>query len=191
MPTTALFRLLIDFGPVLVLFVAGRLVEFFTAITYFLIATFVAMCLSWIIERRIPLIPVGLGLFVILFGTATILLQQSDIIIFADTLYYSGGAMILGLSLWRNELILKRLFAGTFAISDEGWRILTKRWLVVFIVGALLNEGVRLSLSPEAWIDFKFYKVIFITLFGLYQFRLAREYRLPEVANAWGLRQRD
>jgi intracellular septation protein len=191
MPTTALFRLLIDFGPVLVLFIAGRVVEFFTAITYFLVATGVAMLLSWFVERRLPLIPIGLGAFIILFGTATVLLQQSDIIIFADTIYYSVGALALGFSLWRNELILKRLFGGTFAISDTGWRILTKRWLIVFILGGVLNEAVRLGLSPEAWIDFKFYKVIFITLFGLYQFRLARQYRLPEVANSWGLRMRD
>lgn len=191
MPTTALFRLLIDFGPVLTLFIAGRIVDFFTAITYFLIATAVAMLISWLYERRVPLVPIGVGSFVLIFGSASILLQESDIIIFADTIYYTVGALVLGLSLWKNELLLKRLFSGTFAISDAGWRILSVRWLYLFVAAAILNEGVRLGLSPEAWIDFKFYKVIFITLFGLYQFRLAHQYRLPNVSNVWGLRIRD
>lgn len=153
-----------------------------------MIATVLAIATGWLTERRVPLFPIISGIFVISSGLITIFYHKPDALIFADSLYYFLMALISVIGLHYNVNILKRIFENTFAMHDEGWHILTMRWIAIFIFAAMANEIARTLLTPEAWVNFKVLKVFTVALFGFYQFTLARKYRLPE-ATAWGLRK--
>ena len=49
-------------------------------------------------------------------------------------------------------------------LTDEGWRILAIRWGVFFIVLAVLNEMVWRSVSTDAWVNFKVFGILPLTL---------------------------
>jgi len=57
------------------------------------------------------------------------------------------------------------------------------------LLAAVANEIARATISPELWIEYRFYKSIVILLFSLWQFTLTRRYRIPTESNAWGLRK--
>lgn len=178
-----------ELGPILAFFIAGRLTDFFTAVVVLMSTSVVAVCLSWLLTRHIPWLPIVSTLFVLVGGFLTVFLQAPDAIIISNTLYYAAGALLLALGLSRRILLLKHVFQVIFAITDTGWYILTWRWIIFLALAAIANETVRLLATPEVWVDYRFVKIMVIMAFATYQFTLSRRYRIPEESNRWGLRR--
>lgn len=188
MNRTSVLVTLAELGPVVAFFIAGRFVDFYTAVAILMSGTFVAVAASWYLERHVPLLPILSALFVLIGGAATLLFKEADAIIIADTVYYVLIAGILLTSLLRGPLVLKNMFGLVFAMSDTGWRILSWRWFWFMVAAALANEAVRIFATPEFWVDYRFYKTIVVILFACYQFTVSRRYRLPYESTAWGIR---
>jgi intracellular septation protein len=78
------------------------------------------------------------------------------------------------------------LFEGMFAITDRGWRILSLRWGIFFLIVACGSEIARFY-SYDAWVAYRFMSMFALAAFGCTQFFLSRRERLPE-ASPWGVR---
>lgn len=188
MTKTAALHLFTEFSPVLAFFIAGQFYSFFVATGTLLLFTLLSLALSWWHEGRLALMPIIASVFVIIPGLLTLGYTNEDFLILGDSLFYFLMALLVGGGLLVGKLWLKTIFEATFAMADTGWRILSWRWTAMFIIAGLGNELVRIFLTPEIWVDYKFVKVIIIALFGFWQFRLARRYRIPDISNPWGLR---
>ncbi len=177
-------KLLIEAGPLVVFFVVnGRdgLPELrhywltddatvtlqqslFEATGAFMVATVIALLAGWSLERKLPIMPLVSGVFVLLFGGLTLALADELFIKIKPTLVNSLFAAILLGGLAFNRLLLKPLFGSAFQLNDDGWRTLTVRWGLFFIFLAILNEVVWRSFSTEFWAAFKLFGVLPITL---------------------------
>jgi intracellular septation protein len=191
MPARAILHLVTEFVPVVAFFLAGNFLSL-TAATYVLIITTVAaLTIGLWCAGRMPILPVVSTIFVLVSGGISLRTHEVEALIIADSLYYFllAGVVALGLSFRFN--VLRFFFDHTFAMTKEGWDVLALRWVAIFILAGAANEFVRIALSPEAWFDFRFIKVLAITGFGVWQLFTARRYRIPETSNHWGLRIRD
>ena len=73
--------------------------------------------------------------------------------------------------------LLKLLFGEAFNLTEEGWRKLTLRWMVFFVVMAVLNEIVWRNFSEAAWVNFKVFGILPLTLiFAMSQIGLIKRY---------------
>ncbi len=190
MNRTSLLALIAEFGPIIAFFIAGRVTDFFSAVTILMVTTTLAVVASWHLDRRVPWLPIISAFFVLLGGCITLLYRAPDAIIVADTLYYLAIVLALGISLNLKTLLLKQLFGTVFAMTDDGWKVITWRWFWFLLAAAIANEIARALLTPESWIDYRFYKTILVTLFAISQFSYSRRYRIPGESNSWGLRLR-
>ncbi len=188
MPRKAFFHLLNEFAPVLGFFIASQLSSFYTATSILMILTVAAISLGWYFERHIPVLPIISGVFVIISGAITLLYHAPDALIFADSLYYFLMGLTIAVGLIAKVNILERIFGRVFAMQKRGWNILAVRWIIIFLLGGVVNEVVRHLATPDVWVQFKVMKVITVALFGMYQFTLSRRYRIPEESNEWGIR---
>jgi len=188
MNRTSLLALVAEIGPLVSFFIAGQLTDFFGAVAVLMLTTIMAVSLSWSLDKRIPWLPIISALFVLLGGFITLYFKDPNAIILADTLYYTTIGSILAVSIYRRQQLLKKLFGTVFALNDTGWYELTWRWCVFLLLAALANEVARNLLTPESWIEYRFYKSLAIVGFGIFQFTLSRQHRLPLVSNRWGLR---
>jgi intracellular septation protein len=69
------------------------------------------------------------------------------------------------------------VFDSLFHLTEEGWRKLTLRWAIFFLVLAVLNEIVWRNTSTDTWVDFKVFAVMPLTLvFGALQMPLLKKY---------------
>lgn len=184
----ATIHLITEFVPVLAFFLAGNFLDLRSATIILITSTIGSLIIGLWCAGRIPVLPVVSTIFVLISGGISLREHTAEALIVADSLYYFllAGVVAGSLSLKRN--LLKLVFSHTFAITDEGWNIVAIRWITIFIIAGAANEWVRIALSPEAWFDFRFMKVLTITAFGIWQMRIARKYRIPEYSNAWGLR---
>ncbi len=175
-----LLKLALELGPLIVFFfantrgewLAGRfplLAELggpiFIATGLFMVATAVALVVSWMLTRTLPIMPLVSGVVVFVFGALTLYLQDDIFIKMKPTIVNTlfGGVLLGGLFFGRS--LLGYVFDSAFHLDAEGWRKLTLRWGLFFLFLALVNEIVWRSFSTDAWVAFKVWGIMPITLF--------------------------
>jgi len=177
-----LYATALELGPLVLFFVANGRWGIYWGTGVFIVATAIALpCYRWL-EKRWPIMPLVGGFFVLVFGGLTIWLQDDTFIKLKPTIVNCLFGIILGggLLLFRRPL-LKPLFGTAFRLTDEGWRKLTLRWGVFFLVLAVLNEIVWRNFSTDAWVNFKVFGFLPITMvFAAAQFPLLQKYSVPE-----------
>jgi len=178
---TPLIRLLIEAGPLAAFFLANARAGIMTGTAVFMAATAVSLTVSWWLERRVPLMPlIGAG-FVLLFGGLTLWLDDDLFIKIKPTLVnlFFAAALLIAHALRRN--LLKRILGAVMALTDTGWRILALRWAVFFLVLAGLNEVVWRTMDTDAWVNFKVFGIMPLTLlFSVLQTPLILRHQVPE-----------
>src|ERR1700679_1788537 len=163
-------RLALDLGPLIIFFVGFRYLGIFGATAAFMAAVTIALCIGFVLEKRLSPMPLFTAILVLIFGGLTLYLKNDIFIKMKPTVLYSlFGALLLG-GLAFNQLLIKYVFAQAFDLSDAGWRTLTWRWGVFFLALAILNEFVWRNYSTSTWVYFKVWAVIpLIFLFALAQ----------------------
>ncbi len=163
MPTA--LKLAIDFGPLLIFFAANKFGGVFTGTAAFMVATTIAMALSWWKTRHIPPMLVFTGLIVMVFGGLTLWLQDDTFIKLKPTLIYGMFAGILFFGLATRRPYLKLVMGEALPqLDDRGWTKLTRNWALFFVALMAANEVARQMLSTDQWVNFKVWGVTSATL---------------------------
>ena len=156
-----------DFGPLLVFFIIyyRNDKDLVSAIPALIIATLIAICVIYMLEKRIPVLPLMGAILVCLFGGLTIFFDNPIFIylkptiinlIFAFALFF--GKVVL------NKNFLKKLFESSIKLEEAGWDKLIIRWVGFFIFLAILNEAVWRTQTEEFWVNFKVWGMLPITI---------------------------
>jgi intracellular septation protein len=149
-----------------------------------MIATAVSLTLSRILLKRIAVMPMVTGVFVLVFGGLTIYLRDPTFIKIKPTILYLLFAGALGGGLFYRKLFLKALLSEALQMQDEGWRLLTQRWIGFFIALAILNEIVWRNFPESTWVTFKSFGVMpLMAVFMAAQISLIMKYQTPEVSS--------
>lgn len=159
-----LLKLAIEAGPLVVFFVVNARVGIFAGTAAFMVASTVSVIASWLLERRLPIMPLVAGFFVLTFGGLTLLLNDDLFIKLKPTIVNSLFAVILLGGLAFGRVLLKPLFGAAFQLGDDGWRSLTFRWGLFFVFMAIVNEIVWRNFSTDFWIGFKLFGAMPLTL---------------------------
>ena len=163
-------RLLLDLGPLLIFFAGFKYLGIFGATAAFMVAVLVALVVGRLVEKKISPMPLVTAILVVIFGGLTLYLKNDIFIKMKPTVLYAffGVTLIGGLSF--NHLFIKYVFAQAFDLDETGWRQLTWRWGLFFLVLACLNETVWRNASTDTWVSFKVWGIIpLIFLFALAQ----------------------
>ncbi len=173
-----------DFGPLLAFFIIyyKNDKDLVSAIPALIIATLIAICVIYMLEKRIPILPLMGAVLVCLFGGLTIFFDNPIFIylkptiinlIFAFALFF--GKVVL------NKNFLKKLFESSIKLEEAGWDKLIIRWVGFFIFLAMLNEAVWRTQTEEFWINFKVWGILPITfVFTAFQLPLIQKYKKSE-----------
>ncbi|MCC2111553.1 MAG: septation protein A [Hyphomicrobiales bacterium] len=167
----------LEIGPLILFFLANAKAGIFWATGSFMVATIVALCVSYALTRHLPLMPVVSGIVVLVFGGLTLWLQNETFIKVKPTIIYAlFGVTLIG-GLFFGKSLLGYVFDAVFSLTAEGWRKLTLRWGIFFLAMAVLNEFVWRSFSTDAWVSFKVFGFMPLTFFfAIAQMRLIAKY---------------
>jgi intracellular septation protein len=175
-----------DYGPLAAFFVTYVLWGLMAATAVVIVASLVALAVSWLVQRRVPLMPLITAGVVAIFGGLTLWLQDETFIKMKPTIVQGLVAAILlgGLALGRP--LLRPLLGPMLPPMDEGaWRQLTMRYALFFAGMALLNELVWRTQTTDVWVTFKVFGILTLTvLFALSQVPFLARHRLQESETA-------
>ena len=152
------------------------------AIPPLIVATIIAVLIVWILEKKIPMIPLLSGILITLFGGLTIYFDNPVFLYMKPTIIniLFGLALLFG-KFFTKEPILKKILEKSIPLSDEGWKVLINRWMYFFFCLAILNELVWRTQSEEFWVNFKVWGMLPITfIFTAFQIGLINKYKLNE-----------
>ena len=170
-------KLALDIGPLILFFVVNAKAGIFAATAAFMAAVVVALVVSYVLIRRFPVMTVVSAVIVMVFGGLTIFLHDDTFIKMKPTLIYLLFAGVLGGGLLLRKPLLSIVFDSVFHLTDEGWRKLTIRWAVFFVVMAVLNEIVWRTQSTDFWVSFKLFGFVPLTfLFAIAQLPLMKKH---------------
>jgi intracellular septation protein len=104
-----------------------------------------------------PMQWVSLGVIVV-FGGATILLQNENFIKWKPTVLYwlMGGALLVGQFIFKKNL-LKSLMGAQMSLPESAWRVLNWSWTGFFAVMGVINLWVAFSFDTDTWVSFKLF----------------------------------
>lgn len=93
-----------------------------------MVATVIALAVSWSLTRTLPMMPLISGIVVLVFGALTLWLHNDTFIKMKPTIVNTlFGAILLG-GLFFGKSLLGYVFDSAFKLDAEGWRKLTFRW---------------------------------------------------------------
>jgi intracellular septation protein len=128
------------------------------------------------------MVPLIGGILITLFGGLTIYFDNPIFIYIKPTIIniLFGLALLFG-KYFTNEPILKKILGKSIMLSDVGWSLLNKRWMIFFFTLAFLNELVWRTQSEEFWVNFKVWGMLPITfIFTAFQVSLITKYKTNE-----------
>lgn len=159
-----LLKLALELGPLVVFFIGNSQFGIFNATMAFMAATTASLGVSYALTRTIPTMPLVSGVFVMVFGGLTIWLNDELFIKLKPTIVNLLFATILGFGLMTGRLFMRMVLDSALPLTDRGWVVMTRAWIGFFIVLAILNEIVWRSVSTDAWVSFKVFGVMPLTL---------------------------
>lgn len=176
-----LVKLLIDIGPLLLFFVVDQMADIFVATGALLIACIASFAASWTMLRKIPVLPTVSLVFVLIFGSLTLLLGDEEFIKIEVSITNAlCGAFLLS-GLLFGQSFLKTAFGQVLDMDDEGWKKLTLRLGLFLIALGALNEVVRHLVSNDIWVAFRVYGILGLNgLFFLTQIPIIKRHITEE-----------
>ena len=141
----SLLKFLTDFGPLLIFFYfyknSGNTLG--VAIPPLIISTVIAVIIVYLVERKIPYIPLIGAVLISFFGGLTLYFNNPIFIYLKPTIINMifAGALLVSDSFLKKNL-LKLMLNNAFQLNDVGWTLLNRRWAYFFIFLAVLNEIV-------------------------------------------------
>ena len=185
-----IIKMALELGPLVIFFIANARADIFVATAWFMGAMVVSLALSWLILKKIAVMPLVTGVVVLVFGGLTLWLQDDTFIKIKPTITNGlFASILLGGLLFRHSL-LKYVFGDVYKLRPEGWSKLTLNWGLFFVVLAIINEAVwrggnaYFPNDPKAatdlWVAFKVWGVMPLTvLFSISQLSLLNKYAPP------------
>ena len=151
-------KLLLDFFPIVLFFVAYKIWGIYVATGVAIAATVVQI--AWLKHSTGKVEPMqwlSLGIIVV-FGGATILAHDETFIKWKPTVLYwlMGGTLAAGQLFFRRNL-LKSLMGAQLELPDAAWRAMNWSWIAFFAVMGVLNLWVAYNFDTNAWVNFKLF----------------------------------
>lgn len=172
-------KLILDFAPLALFFIAYKLGGVKDATIALMVATSISIMVTYAVERTLALAPLITGVVVMVMGGLTVALDDPVFIKIKPTLVnLLFAAILLGGAYGYKRGMLKYVLDVAFSLTDEGWLVLSRRWGFFFIFLAGLNEVIWRHFSEDFWVSFKVFGMFTLTIaFAISQFKLVERYR--------------
>jgi intracellular septation protein len=151
-------KFLFDIFPVILFFAAFKLYDIYIATAVAMAATVIQIGWVWMRHRKVDNM-LWVSLVVILvFGGATLALQDETFIKWKPTVLYwlFAGALLVAAAGFKKNLI-RSMLEQQVSMPDPVWNRLLASWILFFAAMGIINIVVAYSFSTDAWVNFKLF----------------------------------
>ena len=149
-------KLLFDFLPILLFFVAYKMADIYVATGILIVATLAQVGWLWLRQHRVEKLPLITAGLVLVLGGATLILHDPIFVKWKPTIVnWLFAAAFLGSRFIGKKTLLERMMGGQLELPAQIWVKLTFAWVLFFCVLGALNLYVAFSFDENTWVNFK------------------------------------
>ena len=158
-------KLLFDFFPILLFFVAYKFFDIYIATGVAIAATMVQCAISWIKTRTVATMQLVALAVIVIFGGLTLYLHDEQFIKWKPTVinWLFGGAFLLSQVVGQKTAI-ERLLGANLTLPQPVWRRLNLAWITFFLILGGVNLYVMSNFDRDTWVNFKLFGMLGLTL---------------------------
>ena len=163
-------KLLFDFFPVILFFIAFKLEDdpkrgIMVATAVVIAACLVQVGYMWLRHGRIEKLHLVTLVLVVGLGGLTLALDDERFIKWKPTLVNWAFALVfLGSQFIGSRPIVRRLMESRVTLPDAAWTRLNLGWTGFFVLLGAANLYVAFRFSTDVWVDFKLFGILALTV---------------------------
>ena len=167
-------KLLIDFFPIALFFIAFKFAGIYIATAVAMLATLVQI--GWVYFKHGKVEPmqwVSLAI-IILFGGATLVLHDEMFIKWKPSILYwlMGSALVVG-QLGFKKNFIRSMMSAQLSLPEFVWLRLLWSWALFFIIMGGVNLWVAFNYDTDTWVNYKLFgsmglMFVFVLAQGMY-----------------------
>lgn len=171
-------KFLFDLFPVILFFIVFKFFGIYAATAVAIVATLLQI--TWVKYRhgKVDGTLIASGVIIVVFGGATLLLQDETFIKWKPTvLYWLFAAVLLITNSLFDKNLMRTLMEKQLSLPLNIWNKLNLAWAVFFLTLGCLNLYVAFNFSTDTWVDFKLFGTMgLMLLFVIGQSLLLNKY---------------
>lgn len=152
-------RIALELGPALAFFLAVRFYDIFAGTIVLLVAGVLSTAVSWMRQRRVPVVPFASLALTGMLGGATLILEEGRFIKMRPTIINALTALVLAGALVRGRMLLRSVLGAGIEAEAAAWRRVTIGIVLFLLALSVANEIVWRSVSTEVWAGFKAFAI--------------------------------
>jgi intracellular septation protein len=125
---------------------------FIIAALVFVPILLIAMAILWKLTGKLSRMQVFTAFMVIFFGGLTAYFNDERFFKMKTSIVYGCMAALLGIGLLRGQSWLQYVMGEVLPMQPEGWMILTRRLVGMFLALAAANEFIWRTMSTDTWV---------------------------------------
>jgi intracellular septation protein len=151
-------KFLFDLFPVVLFFAAFKLFDIYVATAVAIAATVLQVGWLKLRGRRVDVMLWASLAIIVVFGGATLLLQDETFIKWKPTvLYWLFGAVLAGGVLLFRKNLIRALLSEQMKLPEPIWARLNWTWVGFFAFMGAANLYVAYNYSTDLWVNFKLF----------------------------------
>lgn len=158
-------KLLYDFFPVLLFFLAYKLRDIYVATAVAMVAALIQTTGYWLKYRRFETMHLVTLVMILVLGGTTLFLHDPVFIKWKPTLvnWIFAGAF-LGSHWFGEKTIIERMLSAQLQLPSLVWMRLNLAWVIFFMISGAANLYVAYHFSEATWVNFKLFGMIGLTI---------------------------
>lgn len=158
-------KLVFDFLPILLFFIAYKNYDISVATGVLIIASVAQVSWIWFRHHRIERMPLITTLLVIVFGGATLIFQDEVFVKWKPTVANWLFCLVFFGTQWiGKKTLLERMLGASTALPEAAWIRLNAAWALFFFMLGLVNLYVMYQFDTDTWVNFKLFGMLGLTL---------------------------
>ena len=187
---------ILELGPLILFFIGNYFLGILWGTGILVIATVISISISWLLDKKIPMMAsfgcaavVFFGLLTLIFDRDAALQTNSEIGVFLFIkIKPTVVSLIIGVGLIIADFLgynpLKSIMSSGIKLSSKGWKSLTRLWILMFVSMALANEMAWRNLTTDDWVSFKAFGIpVLSIIFAVLSIPVIRKYSLEDIKN--------
>ena len=151
-------KLLFDFFPVLLFFIAYKVDGIYTATVVAIAATILQLGVYWYKFRRFETMHLVTLALLVVFGSATLLLHDEMFIKWKPTVVnWLFAIVFFGSQVVGREPLIQRIMTNTLTLPTAIWQRLNLGWTLFFVALGAINLIVVYNFDTATWVNFKLF----------------------------------
>ncbi|MBD3821578.1 MAG: septation protein A [Thiotrichales bacterium] len=158
-------KLLFDFFPILLFFIAFKLFGIYVATAVAIAASVLQVGYVYLKNKRVENMHLITLALIIILGGATLIFHDETFIKWKPTIVNWGFALVfLGSHFIGKKPIVRHLMDQALYLPEKVWNRLSYMWVVFFIFSGIANLYVAFNYDTDTWVNFKLFGLMGLTL---------------------------